>query len=388
MIIAVGITCLVGILTAIDTILFSMSDNFNKLGANAFNIRPKYERIRGNRHGRRTKVSDNIFFDQAISFKEQFQSNGSLVSVSTRCGSNNLIAFGKKETNPSVMVDGVDENYLSVSSFELANGRNFTKKETKLGNHIAIIGQEIVDKLFLGNGASSLQKSIKINERKYKVVGVLESKGSTMNNGGDRRVFIPLSNAKRYYGTSDKNYTVTATVLNPAKMNIAISDATGVMRNIRRLKAYEDNDFSITKSDGILSRLKEMTTEIRLSSIIIALMTLLGASIGLMNIMLVSVTERTREIGIRKALGAPRKSILFQFLTEAVVICLLGGILGIILGIGIGFGVAAIINGKFIIPVNWMILGIIVCVIVGVLSGLYPALKASRLDPVESLRYE
>ena len=160
------------------------------------------------------------------------------------------------------------------------------------------------------------------------------------------------------------------------------------MRNIRKLKAKEGNDFRIRKSDGVLQTLKSITTELRISTIAIALMTLLGAAIGLMNIMLVSVTERTREIGVRKALGASRSNILYQFLIEAIVITLLGGLLGIIFGIGIGGIIAAVVDGRFIIPFNWMALAIAVCVIVGVVSGLYPAIKASRLDPIDALRYE
>lgn len=160
------------------------------------------------------------------------------------------------------------------------------------------------------------------------------------------------------------------------------------MRNIRKLSALDQNDFEIRKSDSILQKLKEMTSTLRLSTVIIAMLTLLGASIGLMNIMLVSVTERTKEIGVRKALGATSNNILIQFLTEAIVICLLGGVVGIVLGIGMGYGITLIIKGRFFIPWAWITLGIIVCIVVGIVSGLYPALKAAKLDPIEALRYE
>jgi putative ABC transport system permease protein len=160
------------------------------------------------------------------------------------------------------------------------------------------------------------------------------------------------------------------------------------MRNVRQLKAAQKNDFEIRKSDSILEKLKEMTSTLRLATIVIASLTLLGAAIGLMNIMLVSVTERTAEIGVRKALGATRSNVLLQFITEAIVICILGGLVGIVFGILIGFGVSAATEGIFVVPWRWMILGIVVCVVVGMISGIYPALKASRLDPIESLRYE
>jgi putative ABC transport system permease protein len=161
-----------------------------------------------------------------------------------------------------------------------------------------------------------------------------------------------------------------------------------LMRNIRQLRASEENDFETFQSDSLLNMLKENTATIRIATVLIGLITLIGAAIGLMNIMLVSVTERTREIGISKALGATRANILSQFLTEAVLICQMGGIVGIVLGIAIGNGVALLLGGKFIMPWAWIILGFIMCMIVGLASGLYPALKAARLDPIESLRYE
>lgn len=209
-----------------------------------------------------------------------------------------------------------------------------------------------------------------------------------MGNSGDRRIFIPIVKAKHLYGHSKTNYSITTAVANSPQIDDAISSAIGRMRNVRNLSSAQDNDFEIRKSDGILDKLKEITSELRLGTIAIALMTLLGAAIGLMNIMLVSVTERTREIGVRKALGATRSNILIQFLSEAIVICQIGGLVGIILGILVGNIVSVLMGSSFIIPWPWILLGIIVCIVVGIISGLYPALKASRLDPIESLRYE
>ncbi len=388
LIIAVGITCLVGILTAIDTILFSMSDSFNRMGANTFNIYPSGERMRGNNNGKDIKKGDPIDFRQAVEFKEAYGYSGAKVAISTFCKWNSTVKYKDEKTNPNIRLIGIDENYLSASAYEIDHGRNFSASEVENGDHKIILGDELVNTLFDKKPEKAINETVRVGNTRYKVVGVLKSKGSSMNASNDRRVFIPLLNAKRYYGYTDKNYTVMTAVKDPTAIEDAIASATGSMRNVRNLKAVEDNDFEIRKSDGILETLKDITTELRLGTIAIALMTLFGAAIGLMNIMLVSVTERTREIGIRKALGATRFNILFQFLMEAVVITILGGIVGIILGIIVGFIVALAIKGRFVIPFNWMLLGIVVCVIVGVISGLYPAIKASRLDPIDALRYE
>jgi len=388
LIIAVGITCLVGILTAIDTILFSMSDSFNRMGANTFNIYPSGDGVRGNRNGKDAKQGDPIDFRQAMEFKEAFQYSGAKVSINTFCKWNSTVKYKDKKTNPNIRLIGIDENYLSASAYDIEYGRNFTQTEVESGDHKIILGNELVNTLFNEKPEKAINEIIRVGNTRYKVIGVLASKGSSMSASNDRRVFIPLLNAKRYYGFADKNYTVMTAVKDPTTIEDAIASATGSMRNVRSLKAVEENDFEIRKSDGILETLKDITTELRLGTIAIALMTLFGAAIGLMNIMLVSVTERTKEIGIRKALGATRFNIMFQFLMEAVVITILGGILGIILGIIVGFIVAVAIKGRFVIPFQWMLLGIIVCVIVGVISGLYPALKASRLDPIDALRYD
>jgi putative ABC transport system permease protein len=231
-------------------------------------------------------------------------------------------------------------------------------------------------------------KYVTTSNGKYRVIGVLESKGSSMNQSEDRRILIPLQTAKRYYGAEQTNYSIMVSVNDPTRIEAAIGEATVTLRNIRKLKAGDPNDFDISKSDSLLGLIQENTLYLRLAAISIGFITLLGAAIGLMNIMLVSVTERTREIGIRKALGATSKNILIQFLTEAVVICQMGGILGIILGVLIGNLVSLAFGSAFLFPWLWITVALITCTFVGLLSGLYPALRAAALDPIESLRYE
>ncbi len=387
LIIALGIMALVGILTAIDGIAFSLNDNFSGLGANSFSIERKWGEVKSNRGGRRQKAGEAISYRQADEFKERFRFPAT-VSLSFWATSLATVKYNDVETNPNIGFVGVDENYFQVKGMNIEFGRNFSLNEVVDGQPKVVIGQDIAKKLFNNKPEKAVDQLVTVGNNRYRVIGVLASKGASMNNSNDRAVYAPLLAVKAIYGTRETDYSVLIAVKNATDMEAAQSEASGLFRQIRGLRPGQEDDFEVFASDSLVAILKENTTNLRLATVAIGLMTLLGAAIGLMNIMLVSVTERTREIGIYKALGATSKSILYQFLVEAIVICQLGGIAGIFLGILVGNLVTLALGSSFLIPWNWILLGFTLCMIVGVLSGFYPALKASRLDPIEALRYE
>ncbi len=385
MIIAIGIMALVGILTAIDVIKEGISSNFTTMGANTFNIRNRGSNIRIGGGRKKVQVFQSITYLQATKFKEEFKFP-SWTSVSCVASRAAIVKTNEQKTNPNITVFGGDENYMITSGYELESGRNFSQQELISASNVVLIGSEIKSNLF--KKINPINKEVFIGGHKVKVIGVLKEKGSSFGFGGDKIVVLPLSNARNYFGTSDMSYVINVLSSSPELMEATIGEATGLFRRLRKLGATDLQNFEITKSDNLSVMLIDNLKYVTVAATLIAIITLIGAAIGLMNIMLVSVTERTREIGVRKAIGATSKTIRNQFLIEAIVICQLGGMLGIFLGIAMGNAVSLFFDQGFIIPWAWMIMAAVLCLIVGLLSGLIPAIKAANLDPIDALRFE
>lgn len=386
LIISLGIGALVGILSAIDVMKGSLAKNFTSMGANTFTIRNRESRIRIGRGGKRPKNFRPITYKEAMLFAERFDFPAT-VSVSTMASMAATLKYKSNKTNPNIQVLGVDQNYLQTSGYEIQTGRNFSRLEATSGAHVALIGHDLVLNLFKNN-EDPLGKEISVGSGKYIVIGTLKPKGSAMGFGGDKAAMLPIENVRQYFSRPDMTFTISILSQNAKLLETTISEAIGLFRTIRNVKVGEDENFDIVKSDSIATALFEDTKYVTTGATIIGIITLFGAAIGLMNIMLVSVTERTREIGIRKALGATRNIIRNQFLTEAIVICQLGGIFGIILALIIAFFISFIMDATFSMPWLWIGLAFCICFIVGLISGIYPAIKASKLDPIEALRYE
>lgn len=385
LIVAIGITSLVGILTAIDGIEYTVNESLSSLGANTFDVYSKWNR--GNsQEGVKEKTYPRLLLTEAQKFIDEY-TYPSTVSLSARLTILAEIKYGSQKTNPNVNVTGVNEEYMAIKGLSIKDGRNFSPFEIQYGSKAAIIGSQLAKTLYEDKNPVGTEISFKGTQ--FKVIAVMKEKGALSENNFDNMVLIPIIVANQLAGGQGLNYRVTVGVPDAEQLDFAMGEATGILRKIRHDRVGEPNSFEIEKSESLGKQMESITSGLRFGGFGVGFITLLGASIALMNIMLVSVTERTREVGVRKALGATPLRIRQQFVIEAIVVCVLGGIGGIILGILIGNLISKAIGiDAFVIPWTWMLVGMIICIGVGLLSGYYPAYKASKLDPIESLRFE
>jgi putative ABC transport system permease protein len=400
-IIAFGIMALIGIITAISAMNQSLKENFSFMGANAFSVRYKeinarmggpnqedeFAKTKKGQKEKKSNLGKPIRVEEATYFKEHYGFSRALVSISRRGSGNNELHYKDKKTNPQVSLMGGDENYLAVNGFSLSAGRNLNNVDIESGRNVCMIGSNVAAKLFPSKPESCVDKIILLQSKPYRVIGLLKSKGSSALMRQDDIAITSVKNV-RQYENANPSYAIGIMVNNVTELDPAIGETTEQMRKARRLIPTEADNFVIDKSDKFAEMFIGFLAGISGAAGAIGMITLIGAAIGLMNIMLVAVSERTREVGLIKAIGGKKKDVRRQFLFESVCISLLGAVFGIILGVGVGNIFSLVLNTGFVIPWFWVITGIIICSIVGLAAGIYPAMKAASLNPINALRYE
>ncbi|WP_338356241.1 ABC transporter permease [Yeosuana marina] len=386
LIIAIGITALVGILSAISALENTISGDFSSMGSNTFNIQREEFAIQRHGGGRIQKQNPIISYADANDFINAYQFPLSQVSLSFIGTRSAEIKYESEKTDPDVLILGANENFIQNSGLKINQGREFTVFDIDNNNNVCVIANDIVEEFF--KDLNPINKTISIRGHKFKVIGTLESKKTGFNSSEDNRIIIPIKLARSIFTNPNINYNLSIKVDKKELLDNAKDEAIYTFRNVRKLKPIEKNNFAIESSEDLANRVASMTKYLYMAAWVISIITIFGSSIALMNIMLVTVSERTREIGVRKALGAKRKTISTQFFIETIIVGQMGGVLGIILGLLIGFAVSSAAGFNFTTPWKAMFTAVAISFIVALISGLMPAIKASKLDPIESLRYE
>jgi putative ABC transport system permease protein len=397
-IIAFGIMALVGINTAIDAMKQKFTESFSAMGANGFTIHYKNwfnfsdNQVKSQKKSalkeKRSNTNEPITKLEAETFKSRYAFPATM-SLGLGGVSDAVVSLGDRKTNPNVRVQGGDENYIDLNGFTLAAGRNLNGMDLSSGRNVAVIGSDVAKKFFGSNPDFAVEKIIQVNNLPFRVIGVLDSKGSSLGMNFDNMVLTSYNNVRRFFSQgSQTSFSIQIKVADVKELDGAIDEAEGIMRPVRRLDVTEADNFLIDKSDTFVNLLLRNLSFITWAAVIIGFITLVGAAVGLMNIMLVAVSERTKEIGLVKAIGGRQRVIRQQFLWESVLISLLGAVFGLVLGVIVGNVFSLVLSTGFVVPWDWLVLGIGLCTLVGLLAGVYPAWKAGRLNPIEALRYE
>ncbi|HXD79118.1 MAG TPA: ABC transporter permease [Puia sp.] len=397
-IIAFGIMALVGINTAIEAMKQKFTESFSAMGANGFTIHYKNwfnfhgDGVKSSKRGalkeKRSNTNEPITKLQAETFLARYNYPAA-ISLGLMGVSDAVVSLGNHKTNPNIRVQGSDGNYADLNGFTVAAGRNLNPLDISSGRNVCLIGSDIARKFFGDNPERPVEKIIQVNNLPFRVVGVFAPKGSTLGMNYDNIILTSYNTVRRLFNPgSNASFNIQVKVKDVKLIDGAIDQAEGIFRPVRRLEVTEADNFLIDKSDTFVNLLLKNLSFITIAAIVIGGITLGGAAIGLMNIMLVSVSERTKEIGLVKAIGGRQRSVRQQFLFEAVLISLIGAGFGVVLGVIIGNVFSIVLSTGFVFPWIWLVLGIGICTVVGLLAGAYPAYKAGRLNPIEALRYE
>ncbi len=382
--IVVGIFSIISISTVIAMLQSSIEEGVSALGQNVFQIQ-KWPAVQTGGNWAEFRNRKDITIEDYYGLKEKLVEAQSVGAEQWRGG--RLLKYGNVETNPNVSVCGCTQEAFPNNDWIVETGRALNNNDEQRFERVIVLGSDVAEKLFAHT--EPIGQEIKVDGYKLKVIGVLESKGGGAfgrNQGND--CMIPITTWQNMYGKRENSVNITVKVESKEVYNDIMEKAEGYMRTIRKVPAGKPNDFDIYSNESILSQINNITSGVRIGAMVIGLIALLAAGVGIMNIMLVSVTERTKEIGIRKAIGAKKSNILIQFLMEAVILSLIGGIAGIILGVAVGNYAGSLLEAAAVIPMDWVLVGVLLCVIIGITFGTYPAFKAANLDPIEALRYE
>lgn len=383
--VVVGIFSIIVIMTIITMLQNSIESGISFLSKNTFQIQ-KFPAINTGGHDEWKKLRnrEDITLEDYYRFEEMMTQAKYTAAQLTVGGK--VIKFRNLETNPNSFIVGITEGGMKTNNVTLDHGREIRKTDIDYSNNVCLLGQDIREKLFPNLDPVGL--TIKVDNKPLQVIGLMEKMPEFFGQSMDNYIVIPISTFESMYGKTGRSVEITVMSYGKQDYNAAIETAIGYMRTIRKVPPGEENDFDIFSNESLIGQINGITEGIRIGAMVISIIALLAAGVGIMNIMLVSVTERTREIGIRKAIGAKRSNILVQFLIEAIILCLIGGFIGILLGVGVGNFAGSFLNADAAIPLDWVFIGLTLCVFVGIVFGTYPAYKAANLDPIEALRYE
>lgn len=383
--IVVGVFSIISVMTAMGVLRNSIEEGITQLGVNTFQMQKFVGAFNSGGDRRRFRNRKDITYDQALAVRDKATLAEAVGIESWEFGG--VVKWRGERTNPNVPLAGENIEGLITNDWTVEIGRGFSAQDIAMGRPVIILGKDVVTKLFPPS-MSPIGETVRIDGALYEVIGVFVSKGSSLGGFGDNFVNIPITTYFQVYGKAGKSLHIMVKAMSREVFDDCLEQARSILRVARNVPPGEEDDFGYFSNDSVVSQFNEFTFYLRMGALLISSIALLAAGVGIMNIMLVSVTERTREIGIRKAIGAQKRDILSQFMIEAVVLCEIGGLIGVILGIIGGNVVGIVLDVPAVIPWDWAALGLGVCSLVGLIFGVYPAWKASSLDPIEALRYE